>query len=61
MALLAGGGYAVEMPTAIHPNSEVNAAVFGVLKLTLRDAGYDWQFLPVAGQTFTDTGSGTCH
>jgi hypothetical protein len=39
----------------------VNGAVFGVLKLTLRDGGYDWQFLPVAGQTFTDTGSGTCH
>lgn len=33
----------------------------GVLKVTLRAGGYDWRFLPVAGQTFTDTGSGNCH
>jgi hypothetical protein len=22
---------------------------------------YDWQFVPVSGGTFTDSGSGTCH
>ena len=22
---------------------------------------YSWQFIPIAGQTFTDSGSGTCH
>jgi hypothetical protein len=22
---------------------------------------YDWEFVPEAGKTFTDTGSGTCH
>ena len=33
----------------------------GVLKLTLKAAGYDFQFVPIAGQTFTDSGSGTCH
>jgi hypothetical protein len=32
-----------------------------VLKLTLRAGGYDWNFLPVAGQSFSDSGSGTCH
>jgi len=43
-------------------NSEVrNADTFGVLKLTLRDHGYDWQFLPVAGNSFTDSGSAICH
>jgi len=31
-----------------------------VLKLTLRHDSYDWEFIPVAGQTFTDAGSGTC-
>lgn len=47
---------------AIRPNSEVrNADAFGVLKLTLRDRSYDWQFLPEAGKSFTDSGSGTCH
>lgn len=46
----------------IRPNSEVrNADAFGVLKLTLRDKGYDWQFIPEAGKGFTDSGSGTCH
>jgi hypothetical protein len=34
---------------------------FGVLKLTLRPTGYDWQFIPAAGSTFTDTGSTECH
>ncbi|MEP6894097.1 MAG: DNRLRE domain-containing protein [Chloroflexota bacterium] len=33
----------------------------GVLKLTLGSNGYDWQFIPVAGASFTDSGSGTCH
>jgi len=45
-----------------HPNSEVrNSDAFGVLKLTLRADGYDWQFIPEAGKSFTDSGSGTCH
>jgi acid phosphatase type 7 len=44
------------------PNSEVrDATAFGVLKLTLKPNGYDWQFIPEAEKTFTDSGSGTCH
>jgi hypothetical protein len=44
------------------PNSEVrDATAFGVLKLTLKRGGYDWQFVPEAGKTFTDAGSGNCH
>ena len=44
------------------PNSEVrDATAFGVLKLTLKPGGYDWQFIPEAGKTFTDSGSGNCH
>jgi len=31
------------------------------LKLTLADGSYAWQFIPEAGQTATDSGSGTCH
>ena len=38
-----------------------DAATHGVLKLTLRDSGYDWHFIPITGQTFTDTGSADCH
>jgi chitodextrinase len=33
---------------------------YGVVKLTLHPQGYDWAFLPVAGKTFTDSGSDTC-
>ncbi len=48
--------------TLIIPNSEVRISkVYGVLKLTLGDGTYAWQFIPVAGQTATDAGSGTCH
>jgi hypothetical protein len=44
------------------PNSEVReSGTFGVLKLTLRRGGYDWEFVPAAGATFRDSGSGTCH
>lgn len=43
-------------------NSEVfNSASHGVLKLTLAVNGYSWQFLAIAGQSFTDSGSGSCH
>jgi len=55
------GGESVDAFTEIHPNSEVHAAVFGVLKLTLKQNGYDWLFIPVPGSTFSDTGSGSCH
>jgi hypothetical protein len=42
--------------------SEVrNSSTNGVLKLTLRHDSYDWEFVPIAGQTFTDAGSNACH
>ena len=43
-------------------NSEVrDDDTFGILDLTLKSSGYDWKFVPVAGGSFTDSGSGTCH
>ncbi|MFN8187625.1 MAG: PKD domain-containing protein [Gaiellales bacterium] len=42
-------------------NLEVVGRTFGVLELTLRSDGYDWEFLPEAGKTWTDSGSGSCH
>jgi fibronectin type III domain protein/calcineurin-like phosphoesterase family protein len=45
----------------IVPNSEVqNASTFGVLKLTLHPTSYEWQFVPEAGGSFTDSGTGAC-
>jgi acid phosphatase type 7 len=56
------GGESLQAFTAVAPNSEVrNSSTFGVLKLTLHATSYDWQFLPVAGQSFTDSGSQACH
>jgi acid phosphatase type 7 len=44
------------------PNSQVrNVDTFGVLKLTLHPASYEWEFIPVAGETFTDSGTDSCH
>jgi hypothetical protein len=44
------------------PHSEVrNADTYGVLQLTLHAARYDWRFVPVAGRTFTDSGTTLCH
>jgi PKD repeat protein len=54
------GGESVGMPTVIHPNSEVRSIAYGVLKLTLQDGFYSWQYVPMAGETFTDSGSGNC-
>jgi len=48
--------------TNLFPLSEVREGhTFGVLKLTLSATSFTWQFVPVAGSSFTDTGSGTCH
>jgi hypothetical protein len=42
--------------------SEVkNNHTFGVLKLTLHPDGYDWEFIPVEGESFRDEGSAKCH
>jgi acid phosphatase type 7 len=43
-------------------NSEVrNADTFGVLKLTLSPGKYVWEFVPVEGGAFHDSGEGACH
>jgi hypothetical protein len=55
------GGAGLGGFNTIAPNSEVrNGSTWGVLKLTLHSTSYDWQFVPIAGQTFTDSGSASC-
>jgi hypothetical protein len=55
------GGKGVGVPDVLIPNSEIsNGSTYGVLKLTLRPGAYDWQFLPVAGSSFTDSGTASC-
>ena len=56
-----GGKSLVDWGT-IQPNSQVrNNSTFGVLRLTLHPSGYDWSFAPIASQSFTDSGSTSCH
>jgi hypothetical protein len=44
------------------PNSEArDNTSYGVLKLTLNRGSYSWAFIPTAGDSFADSGSGTCH
>ncbi len=55
------GGQSLTGIVASQPNSVVfNGSTFGVLKLTLGATGYSWEFVPVAGSTFTDAGSMDC-
>ena len=61
--LLVGSGGANHTGiVSVAANSEVrNADTFGVLDLTLHPTSYDWQFVPEAGKTFTDSGTTACH
>ena len=55
-----GGTTLRSMPT-IKANSEVrNSSTWGVLKLTLHATSYDWEFVPIAGQTFDESGTANC-
>ena len=38
-----------------------NSSAFGVLKLTLHPSSYDFRFVPIAGQSFADSGTASCH
>lgn len=55
------GGESMAAPEVIFPNSETYGTAYGVLKLTLRPGSYDWEFLSIPGESYTDSGSGTCH
>jgi hypothetical protein len=55
------GGKSLRNFTSEEPHVEAaDASTFGVLRLTLGDGGYDWKFVPVAGGTYADSGSGDC-
>ena len=44
------------------PNSLVrDRTSYGVIKFTLNADSYDWEFVPIAGNTFRDAGSAPCH
>jgi len=56
------GGRSLRAFGTIRANSEVrNFDTYGVLKLTLHASSYEWQFVPEADKTFSDSGTGNCH
>lgn len=55
------GGYPLYGRTRSVANSEVfHSDAWGVLKLTLKSASYAWEFIPVDGRSFRDSGTGAC-
>jgi calcineurin-like phosphoesterase family protein len=51
--------YEISHPIA---NTEVyNDDTYGVLELTLHQKSYDWKFVPVEGESFSDSGVARCH
>jgi acid phosphatase type 7 len=47
--------------STIKPNSLArNNTTYGVLKLTLHSTSYSWKFVPIAGKTYTDSGTTSC-
>lgn len=60
--VVGSGGRSLSGQGLAYPNREVfYKGAFGVLKLVLHPDSYDWQFIPVQGSSFTDTGSARCH
>lgn len=56
------GGFDLRPFPLARPNSEVrDATSFGVLRLTLKPAGYEWRFVAAPPGTLADAGFGTCH
>ena len=56
-----GGNHERLFAASPQPNSQVRmTGTFGVIKLTLHPRSYDWEFIPEAGKSFHDSGSGNC-
>ena len=56
------GGETLHSVSQIALNSEMRIDnTYGVLQLTLHPTSYDWEFVPEAGGTATDSGTEPCH
>ena len=56
-----GGRKLNEFKTTAANSEARNSDTYDVIKLTLHRSSYDWEFVPIAGQTFTDSGSQSWH
>lgn len=56
-----GGAPSYGFPS-VRANSEARRDnLLGALRLRLQPTGYSWRFIPIAGQSFSDSGSGEGH
>jgi hypothetical protein len=55
------GGTPLFTPSFVHSGSEALGSVWGVIRFDLSAGSYRWQFLPVAGESFQDSGVESCH
>jgi hypothetical protein len=57
-----GGRNAIQPSTTdVEPNSVNRFATFGVAEFTLHASSYEWRYVPIPGQNFSDVGSRSCH
>lgn len=56
-----GGGALSGFSKPVTGSEVRNGTTHGVLKFTLQAGEYGWEFVPINGQTFTDSGSAKCH
>lgn len=58
----APAGPASTQPGTKQPTSQVlNNTTHGIIKMTLANGSYSWQFVSDGESSFTDSGTGTCH
>jgi hypothetical protein len=56
------GGAGLETPgTEVATSQVLNATTHGVIKMTLHNGSYAWQFINDGESSFTDSGSASCH
>jgi hypothetical protein len=56
-----GGRSHYEFGTPLATSEARNATDYGVLKVTIHADRYSWEFVPVAGGAFADSGTTACH
>ena len=55
------GGGPLYTPITSAANTEAIGIGYGILKLTLASGMYQWEFVPIPGNSFADSGMGQCH
>lgn len=56
-----GQNLRTQSSTLLNISEVADDTAHGVLKLTLHESSYDWEFIPVAGDAFSDSGTAAVH